>query len=114
MKHVLALSILSLCACACACTDRGGACSAAEAPARAEVAGTVLDRGTGAPIERALVVLPDGREVHTDARGRFLAADLPVGLAGELSARAEDGRKGSVTLRPLAPGRLEVVIHAGR
>lgn len=113
MKHVLVVWILGFGACACACTDRGGSKNA-DAPTRAEVSGTVLDRATGAPIEGARVRFPDGREARTDALGRFVVSDLAPGLAGEVQARSEDGREGRVTLRPLAAGRLEVVLHLGR
>ncbi len=113
MKHVLVVWILSFGACACACTDREGDKNA-DAPSRAELVGTVLDRATGAPIEGALVRLPDGSETRTDALGRFAVSDLTPGLAGEVHARAENGREGRVTLRPLEPGRLEVVLHLGR
>ncbi|MCY2961471.1 MAG: carboxypeptidase-like regulatory domain-containing protein [Planctomycetota bacterium] len=113
MKHFAVLAILWLGTGACSCTDRQAA-SAATASSRAEVAGTVLDRTTGSPIEGARVVFPDGREMRTDAQGRFLATDLALGLAGELAARTDDGRSGQVTLRRLLPGRLEVVLHVGR
>jgi protocatechuate 3,4-dioxygenase beta subunit len=86
----------------------------AEAAARAEVYGAVLDARTGAPVEGAEVDLPGGRTVRTDAQGRFRAVDLEPGLAGEALARAADGRTGRVTLRPLRPGPLEVVLHVSR
>lgn len=81
---------------------------------RAEVAGTVLDRGTGVPVAGARVTLPGGRDARADDQGRFEFTDLDPGLAGEVTARADDGREGRVQLRPLRPGRLEVVLSIGR
>lgn len=80
---------------------------------RGEVAGTVLDRTTGGPIADVRLTFPDGREVLTNEQGRFFAADLPIGLSGDLVARAEDGREGRIALRPLGRRQLEVVVYAG-
>jgi len=83
--------------------DRGGE------PAR--VVGTVLDAATRTPLDGAVVRGPGGREARTDAAGRFELAGLTAGTAGELVATAADGRTATLRLRPLAPGRLEVVLH---
>lgn len=76
--------------------------------APAFVAGTVLDGSTGRPVGGARVTGPGGREAVSDACGRFELA-LVAGLAGPLLAR-EGARSGENRLRPLEPGRLEVVI----
>lgn len=110
MKHALVVVLMAIGAAACSCTERRDE----GANTRTHVAGTVLDRATGEPIADALVTLPDGREARTDARGRFLVADLAVGLSGDLVARAEGGREGRVALRPLGRRQLEVVVYAGR
>ncbi len=112
---VLLVALLLPLAAGCACTDSGSADSQSNsASTGAELAGTVLDRATGTPIEGAEVVLPNGRKAKSDAAGRFLIKDLAEGLSGPVTARASDGREGRVTLRPLAPGRLEVVLLVGR
>jgi hypothetical protein len=74
----------------------------------AVVAGTVVDGATGRLVGGASVVGPGGRETKSDERGRF-ELGLDVGLEGPLVARA--GKLvGENRLRPLEPGRLEVVI----
>lgn len=110
MKHFVLALVLGLGVAACSCTEERGP----DSLTRTQVTGTVLDRSTGAPIADARVTLPDGREVHTNAEGRFVAQDLAVGLAGDLVAHAEDGREGRIVLRPLARRPLEVVVYAGR
>jgi hypothetical protein len=77
---------------------------------RAELFGTVLDRATGVPVSGARVTLPGGRDARSDEQGRFRFDDLEPGLAGEVVAKADDGREGRVSLRPLRPGPLEVVL----
>ena len=99
---------------ACSCTESGSQARSGADATRAEVCGTVLDRATGAPVEGARVTFPGGRSERSDGAGRFCADDLDPGLAGEVVARAEDGREGRVTLRPLKAGRLEVVLSVGR
>jgi len=111
LKHYALIAVLSWGACACSCTgERGGG---SEAQADAEVSGTVLDRTTGGPIADARVTFPDGREVRTNDAGRFSATGLPLGLSGELVARAGDGRVGQISLRPLSRRHLEVVVYVG-
>jgi hypothetical protein len=102
------------------CTLALGACSSSEehsdstaaSTTGAVVTGTVVDRATGAPIEGARVRFPDGHETKTDAAGRFESDEMALGLQGEVTATAGE-RRGVVVLRPLAAGRLEVVIHTG-
>ena len=106
-----ALAVLAGCASARSGSDAPGGTSAPvvlDGPP-AVVAGTVLDGATGRPVAGARVVGPGGREAVSDALGRF-ELDLVAGLAGPLVAR-EGTRVGENRLRPLEPGRLEVVIH---
>jgi hypothetical protein len=103
-----------------------GACrSAGEEPARTAplppapldlkagppvVVGTVIDAATGAPVAGAAVVGPDGAEAVSDASGRFRLQGMPHGTQGDLRATA-GALEGAVRLRPLAGGRLEVVLY---
>ncbi len=110
-----AVAGLALCLALPACSNtESSSHSRASDATRVEVVGTVLDRATGTPVAGARVTAPGGREVRTDDQGRFQLADLEPGLSGEVVARAEDGRDGRVSLRPLRPGRLEVVLSVGR
>ncbi len=111
MKHFVLVALVGLGLAGSSCSDRHG--DEAQATTSGEVAGTVLDRTTGGPIADVRLTFPDGREVRTNEQGRFLAADLPIGLSGELVARAEDGREGRIALRPLGRRQLEVVVYAG-
>jgi hypothetical protein len=107
---IVLASLALLPACACredAAVERGAA-------DRAELCGTVLDAATGAPVARARLRFPDGREARADSDGRFRLRDLEPGLTGLLEAEAPDGRRGSNTLRPLRPEPLEVVIYVHR
>lgn len=97
---------------ACSSSEEHADSGAAVSTTGAVVTGTVVDRATGAPIEGARVRFPDGHEAKTDAAGRFASDELPLGLSGEVTATAGD-RRGVVVLRPLAAGRLEIVLHAG-
>ncbi len=88
--------------------------TAGDEPAdRASIRGTVLDRATGASVSGARVEFPDGRSAETDDAGRFECVDFEPGIVGEVRVLIDDGRRGSVELRPLGPGSLEVVLHAG-
>jgi hypothetical protein len=102
---VLPLSIFG----AFACSGRG-----ARPGEPAVVVGTVLDASTGQGVAGIRVEGPFEACAVSDERGRFEMTGLRAGDAGELAARSPDGRRGSVTLRPLAPGRLEVVLHLAR
>jgi hypothetical protein len=99
---------------ATSCSNTDSAARSGSAATHAELVGTVLDRATGAPVPGARVTVPGGREARADDQGRFRFADLDPGLTGEVVARADDGREGRVSLRPLRPGRLEVVLSVGR
>ena len=113
-----ALPLLLLAALAAGCgrdaSAPGGAAGAAEAPppaGTAVVSGTTVDAATGEPLPGVEVSGPGGVSAVSDARGRFRLEALPVGASGEVVARTHDGRTGSLTLRPLANARLEVVLH---
>ena len=74
------------------------------------VVGTVVEATSGAPVAGATIVGPDGIETVTDAEGRFRLKGMAPGASGDLKATA-GLLEGSVRLRPLAGGRLEVVLH---
>jgi hypothetical protein len=76
----------------------------------AVVVGTVIEASTGGAVAGARVSGPDGSEALTDAAGRFRIKGMPVGTQGELRAVA-GALEGAVRLRPLAGGRLEVVVY---
>jgi len=104
----LVTAVLPLAGC-----NGGGNTPGAVRSERATIRGTVLDRATGAPVAEAKVEFPDGRTAVTDAQGRFELGDFALGTTGELHVRAADGRRAGVPIRPLGPGALEVVLHAG-
>jgi len=105
----LAAALLLALVCACACS-RGHSRPGPEAV----VVGTVLDAATGQPAPDIRLEGPEGTRAVSDAHGRFEMEGLRAGDAGEITAQAPDGRRGSVRLRPLAPGRLEVVVQLYR
>ena len=74
------------------------------------VMGTVIEASSGKPVEGAVVRAPDGTETTTDAEGRFRLKGLAHGTQGPLTATLGLLR-GTVQLRPLEGGRLEVVLH---
>jgi len=113
MKLILALTVLATLAFGTSCGSdgshdgHGGSANATTAT----VVGTVIDAATGAPVADVKVEGPNDHTARTDSRGRFELKNLEVGTQGEVKAVADDGRKGRVALRPLAAGRLEVVLH---
>jgi hypothetical protein len=86
----------------------------ADAETSAVIVGTVLDAATGKPVEGARVEGPGGRKTRSDQRGRFELRGLGVGTTGEVRASTGDGKSGSVSLRRLSAGRLEIVLHVKR
>jgi hypothetical protein len=106
--RVAACLLLAL-ACACACSRRD-----ARAGEEALVVGTVLDAATGAPLAGVRVEGPNGTSAVSESDGRFELEGLHAGDRGEVVAKTDDGRTGSVTLRALSKGRLEVVVHLHR
>lgn len=114
MKYLLALIVLSLLAAFTACGsnashDANG--RASSSTTHAVVVGTVVDAATGEAVANADVEGPADQKTRSDARGRFEFKPLAVGTEGEITASTNDGRKARVTLRRLAPGRLEVVLQ---
>jgi hypothetical protein len=95
------------------CSNGGGPAAEAPrvAPSAASVVGTVVDVESRAPVAGASVTAPGGARAKCDARGRFRIDGLEPGLAGELVAVGPQGGEGRLTLRPLRPGPLEVVVH---
>jgi hypothetical protein len=88
-----------------------GAAAHAAPPEPPLVSGTVLDGRSGEPLSGALVLAPDGSETRSGDGGRFELRGLQPGLAGELVGTTEGGLQGRIRLRPLAAGRLEVVLR---
>ena len=111
--------ILALLACALPACDRasdtqrvGGSSFRALPPvATAVVFGSVIDLRSGDPAVDAEVSFHTGPSTRSDADGRFEISGLPIGTKGELRARAEDGRGGSVLVLPLGNERREVVLN---
>ena len=95
-----------------------GACTGGGPPSRpgaeAVVTGTVLDAATGDPIAGAHVEGPAGSRAVSGSDGRFRLEGLRERDEGEIVARTDDGRAGSVHVRPLAPGGLEIALHLSR
>ena len=107
----LAASLLLALALACACACSGGA----DRPGpEATVVGTVLDARNGNPVAGVRLEGPRGIRAVSKDDGRFEMTGLRAGDQGEISARADDGRTGSVVLQPLPAGRLEVVLYLRR
>jgi hypothetical protein len=75
------------------------------------VTGTVRDAATGEPVAGARVQGPHDVKATTDDQGRFTLKGLHVGDEGEVVVTTSDRRQGSVTLRKLRGGTLEVVVH---
>lgn len=111
MKTLLALGLTLVLALACACACSGGKSRPGQ---EAVVVGSVIDAATGQPASGIRLEGPEGSCAISDERGRFEMEGLRAGDSGELVAQAPDGRRGGVTLRPLAPGRLEVVVQLYR
>jgi hypothetical protein len=113
-RTILGLALVASAACA-PTTGGAGSSSAADmhdrASTDASVSGTTLDARSGEPLSSVEVTGPGNARARSDAKGRFLLSGLVVGATGTVEARASDGRKASVTLLPLASGRLEVVLH---
>jgi protocatechuate 3,4-dioxygenase beta subunit len=82
--------------------------------AEALVTGTVLDASTGVPVPGARIDGPGGTHAVSGSDGRFELQGLRERDEGEVLAQTDDGRRGSVHLRPLAPGRLEIALHLAR
>jgi len=105
----LAFSLALLLTWACACSGRND-----RPGAEAIVTGTVLDAATGTPLADVRIEGPHGARAVTASDGRFEMEGLREGDEGQVLAQTSDGRRGSVTLRPLPAGRREVVLHVSR
>jgi hypothetical protein len=105
---ILGLTFVLALACACACSDKS------RTGEEAIVVGTVIDAATGQAVPDIRLEGPQGARATSDERGRFEMEGLRAGDSGEIVAKAPDGRRGGVTLRPLQPGRLEVVVQLYR
>ncbi len=90
--------------------SQGVHASAAE-PEAAEVFGTALDAGTGAPLVGVLIQGPRASRAVTDLAGRFRLRGLRAGDCGLLTATRGQVFHGELPLRPLQPGAFEVVFH---
>jgi len=75
----------------------------------AVLCGSVIDLASGEPAAQALVSVA-GREVRSDAAGRFEIDGLPAGTRGTVRARAADGREVALELLPLGGERREIVL----
>ncbi len=73
------------------------------------VVGTTLEAASRTPLAGVRVEGPGGVVAESDADGRFVLRGLSPGAQGDLLATA-DGLAGSLRLRPLRRGRLEVVV----
>lgn len=105
-RTVSALLLALFCACACGKTSRPGA--------EARIVGTVIDASTGTPVAGVRVEGPHGTSAVSGDDGRFEIRGLREGDRGEVVAQSDDGRRGGVSLLPLAAGRREVVVHLVR
>lgn len=110
MKHILAAALLVLSVLFASCGTNGSH-DGHPADTSARIVGTVVDAATGTPVANVKVEGPNDRSTRSDSQGRFEFKDLEVGTRGEVKAALDDGRKGSVALRPLASGSLEIVLH---
>jgi hypothetical protein len=94
----------------------GGSCGGTPSRPGAEalVTGTVLDAATGAAVAGARIDGPAGTHAVSGSDGRFELDGLREKDEGDVVAQTDDGRRGSVHVRPLAPGRLEIALHLAR
>ncbi len=113
-----ATTLVALLALLCACQNEGESGSPGEAsqpslPAQgtAIVCGSVIDLQSGAPAAGVSVAGPGGQTARTDDQGRFELRGLPLGTAGEVRARSNDGRVAVNVLVPLGHERREIVLY---
>ncbi len=120
MKPAAALLVVVLSALAACCADdpgssrAGGAASTSATDAPASITGTLLDAASGEPVPNVTVRGPRSSTSRSDDRGRFALGGLRAGDEGDVTAEAGDGRRGSLHVRPLRAGALEVVLHLTR
>lgn len=82
--------------------------------AEAIVRGTVLDAASGEALGGIHVDGPHDTHAVSDRNGRFELDGLHAGDEGLVVAKTPDGRTGSVKLRKLEAGALEVVLNVGK
>jgi len=112
MKRALGMLLALSLALAAACGGReADSAGGAQASGEASVVGTVLDARSAKPLSGVLVRAPGGAQARTRSDGRFELSGLPLGAQGDLEAEGEGGSRARLRLRPLRPGRLEVVLH---
>jgi hypothetical protein len=91
-----------------------GHAGALQPGAPVSVTGTALDARTGKVLAGVRIEGPRGVRAVSGKDGRFELVGLREGDEGLVRASLEDGRQGSVTLRPLSSERLEIVLRLGR
>lgn len=114
---VLALALGACCLAPAACGDAGGGGApgrGSSAQSAALVTGTALDAASGELLAGVRIEGPRGTRAVSGPKGRFTLEGLVAGDAGEVVGRLDDGRTGRLRLRPLGPGRLEVVLRLER
>jgi hypothetical protein len=79
--------------------------------AEATLTGTCVDAESGERLSGVKIVAPGDKTAVSGRDGRFEIHGLHAGDEGTLEASLSDGRKASLTLRPLRPGALEVVLQ---
>jgi hypothetical protein len=84
---------------------------AGERAEEAIVRGVVVDVQDGEPQIGVRVEGPRETRAVTDPKGRFILKGLRVGDEGEVRAWRSDGWEAEISLRPLSPNGLEVVLH---
>ncbi len=110
---VLLCAVLFAASACCARDPRsaGGASQGTGVDAAVVVVGTVVDAASGDAVAEARVKGPRGVKAVTDEKGKFELKGLEVGDEGEVVVTTDDRRRGSVVLRKLRGGVLEVVVH---
>jgi hypothetical protein len=90
---------------------QGAGAPAAPVGPTATLVGTALEAASGQRLAGVVLHGPDGMQTRSDESGRFEFAGLPLGWRGPLIAEGPDGLRTELRLRPLGPGRLEVVLR---
>jgi hypothetical protein len=109
------LCVFAACAPASTSNNKQGTFNASAQEAGADqkcsVAGTTLEAATGEVLPNVEIKGPSGAHAISDKDGHFTLEDLAPGTTGVVEALTHDGRKARAPLRPLAPGRLEIVLY---
>jgi len=111
----VALCAFAACAPASTSNNKQGTFNAsadeAASDRKCSIVGTTLEAATGEALADVEIQGPLDSRAMSDKQGHFMLDDLPPGTTGEVEASARDGRKARATLRPLAAGRLEIVLY---